>query len=373
MISKEDARYLLTLSPDARKEEIKRRAQLYKNYDSSVKTLMNSLYGALCEKNFYFYDSDIAESITMTGQFMVRMLGQNFQNALTKNYGKHDWWITSDTDSVYISFGPVVKKHCAGMTQEESIAWLCDFADGPMKKVVRISNDKACSILKAYDPSRFDADREVVGIRGVFIKKKMYALAISDMEGVRYHKPKMKIIGLQAKKKSTPEIFRDKMEEFFRIFLAEGDTNKAISFMSDVENEFFNSPIDKIAGNFGVSDLTSKIDTDEVHGYAAGTHINAKAAITHNRLIEKSEKARREIEPIKNGTKIRIIPLKMPNPAKQPVIAWVDEWPEYFTEIGLKECIDYDLQYKKAFKAPLDRIFAACGIDPDVSEQLDIF
>ncbi|AKE44858.1 DNA polymerase [Sinorhizobium phage phiM9] len=355
-----------------KKKDIKRLADLYDNYDKSIKTILNSCYGALAEKNFQFYDPDVAESITVTGQFMVRNLGKTFKTLLEKNYGPGQYWITSDTDSCYFTFKKVVEKNCSHMSEAETIEWLCKFADGPMKKVVAIANKKACEVLNAYDPDRFDADREAVFRRGVFIKKKMYALALSDMEGVRFKEPKLKIVGLQAKKKSTPSFFRDKMEKFFKMFL-NGDTEGSIQYMMKIESEFYDAPIDEIAGNVSVSDLTSKVNEESHTGYDRGTHINAKAAIVHNRLIDKDEQAKAYIEPITNGDKIRLLPLKLPNPVNDKVIAWKDEWPEYFDRIEMRKYIDWKTHFAKAFKGPLDRIYAACGINPDVSEELDMF
>jgi DNA polymerase elongation subunit (family B) len=353
-----------------KKKEIKRLADLYDNYDKSIKTILNSCYGALAEKNFQFYDPDVAESITVSGQFMVRNLGKTFKALLEKNYGPGHYWITSDTDSCYISFKIIVEKHCVGMTDAEKIDWLCNFADGPMKKVVKVANDTACKVLNAYDPERFDADREAIFRRGVFVKKKMYALALSDMEGVRFDKPKLKIVGLSAKKSSTPSFFRDKMKKFFELFL-NGEVEASIEYMSSIEREFKEAKIEEIASNASVSDLSSKVD-DSAKGYEKGTHINARAAIVHNMLIQKNEKARQYIEPIKNGDKVKMLPLKLPNNVNENVFAWVGEWPAYFDELGMRKYIDWDTHFFKAFKKPLDTIYTACGINPNVNE-LEIF
>ncbi|QNH71367.1 dNA polymerase [Rhizobium phage AF3] len=355
------------------KKRIGRLATLYDNYDKSVKTILNACYGALAEKNFHFYDPDVAESITVTGQFMVQNLGRTFQTVLEKNYGPGMYFLVADTDSNYLTFKTVVEKHCAGKTDEEKIEWLCKYADGPMKKVVKLANDRACDVLGAYDPERFDADREAIARRAVFIKKKMYAIALSDMEGVRFKKPKLKIVGLAAKKSSTPSFFRDKMKKFFELYL-DGDVEGSIQYMMQIEREFREAGIDEVASNASVSDLYSKTDEDSFKGYVQGTHINARAAIIYNKLISQNEKAREYLEPVKNGEKIKMLPLKLPNIAfNENVIAWKDEWPAYFDEIGIRKYIDWDTHFFKAFRKPLDVIYAACGINPHVLQELDIF
>ncbi|QIG68110.1 DNA polymerase family B protein [Rhizobium phage RHph_Y68] len=360
---------------EVKKKEIGKIANLWDNYDKSQKTILNSFYGALAEKNFHFYDPDMAEAITLTGQFMVRNLSNVFTKVLTKNYGSGRYIIANDTDSAYISFQNVVEKQFAdsGADEHERIEWLCKYADGPMKKVVAMANERGSGILNAYDPSRFEADREAVARRAVFLKKKMYAIALSDMEGVRYKKPKIKVVGLAAKKSSTPGFFRDKMKHFFELFL-NGQVQESIDYMSDIESKYREAPIDEIASNASVSDIISKADDDSFRGYGKGVHINARAAIVYNKMISKDEKARAYLEPIKNGEKIKMLPLRVPNPLmNENVVAWKDTWPEYYDRLKIKEYVDWNTHFFKAFSKPLDSIYNICGINPHVSKELDIF
>lgn len=370
----EELSRISSMDTEKKRKEVSRLAKLYDSYDKSIKTILNSCYGALAEKNFFFYDPDMAESITLTGQFMVRNLGETFVKLLTKNFGRGVYLLNQDTDSCYLTLKAAVEKQFGDrdVSDKEKVEWLCKFADGPMKKVVQIANDVANIRLGSYEPERFDADREAVCRRGVFIQKKMYALAISDMEGVHYEKPKLKIVGLQAKKKSTPAFFRSKMEIFFNILLGEGDKKKATDHVINVESEFRNSPLDEIAGNFSVSDISSKMDDSE-KGYVKGVHINARAAIVSNRVVESDEKARIYIEPIKNGDKIKMLPLRLPNPTKENIIAWKDEFPDIFRERKIDQYIDWTTHFQKAFMNPLKKIFIACQINPTRTEELDIF
>lgn len=368
--SKIDYQKKYEAAPDGEeKDEFDRLAKLFDNWDKSTKTILNSLYGAMAERNFYFYDPDVAESITLTGQYMVRNLGKTFDEVLTKNFGKAKYWITSDTDSCYFSLKNVVDARCGDKTDSEALDWLTRFSDETLKKVVRKANDIGCETLNAYEPERFDADREVIGRRGVFIKKKMYAISIVDLEGVRYETPHLKITGLSAKKSSTPLFFRDTMQEFFKIFL-DGNTRGAIDHIANVEEQFRNESYDNIAMNINVKENPSKVDEE---GYPLqGIHINQRAIATHNWLISKDEKASREIERLQPGDKVRMIKLKLPNRTRQKVIAWKDEFPDYFRQMGIDKAIDFEQSFHDNFKKKLDEILKACGVDPDVNE-LDIF
>ncbi|QIW87670.1 DNA polymerase [Agrobacterium phage OLIVR5] len=356
---------------DSKLDEVKRLASLFDNYDKSTKTLLNSLYGAMAEKNFYFYDPDVAESITLSGQYLVRNLGSTFTEVLTKNFGKANYWVASDTDSCYFSLLNVVKARCGDKTEAETLDWLATFSDTTLKKLIRKANDHACDMIGAYEPERFDADREVIGRRGVFSKKKAYAISIVDLEGVRYTEPHLKITGLAAKKSSTPMFFRDKMKKFFDVFLGEGDRNKSIDLIADVEEAFMFEPLDDIAMNINVKETPTKVD-EEGRPLDKGVHINQRAIATHNWMISKDEKAAREIEPLQPGDKVRFVKLRMPNVTGQPVIAWKDEFPQYFRDIGIDAAIDKKRMYEDNFEGKLDVIFKACGIDSKVND-LDLF
>ena len=48
--------------------------------------------------------------------------------------------------------------------------------------------------------------REVIADRGIYLAKKRYILNVLDNEGVRYAKPKLKSIGVEANKSSTPNL-----------------------------------------------------------------------------------------------------------------------------------------------------------------------
>lgn len=360
---------VLKLSYEEKVPEIKRLAAMYDNYDKSTKTLLNSLYGAMAEKNFYFYNPDVAESITLTGQYLVQNLGKTFDELLSKNFGKANYMVYGDTDSTYICFDRAVQQRCKGKSLQETIDWMCNFCDGQMKKVVRIANDHACEVTNAYDPSRFDADREAIAERGVFIKKKMYALSVWDNEKVRYEKPILKITGLSAKKASTPVFFREKMNEFFNVFLG-GDVDGAVRLMNNAEDEFRHRGVNAIAENINVKDLTLQ---EGQNYFDSSVHINRRSILTHNHMISIDPDARREIEPLKNGDKVKKLKLMKPNAARSDVIAWNDEWPEYFTRIGLLDAIDWKQAYKDNFENKLKIIFEACGIDFKVKEPLDLF
>ena len=57
-------------------------------------------------------------------------------------------------------------------------------------------------------------------------------LHVLDEEGIRYTKPKMKIMGIEAVKSSTPEVCRGKIKEAIDIMMTK-DNDTLIKFVAD--------------------------------------------------------------------------------------------------------------------------------------------
>lgn len=72
----------------------------YNLFQLAMKILINSLYGALAEKSFRFYDVRLAEAITSTGQVMIKYSGKILNEHVSKIIGKCvDVIAGGDTDS----------------------------------------------------------------------------------------------------------------------------------------------------------------------------------------------------------------------------------------------------------------------------------
>ena len=90
---------------------IERDIARYENQQMAIKILMNSLYGALGNKYFRYFDLRVAEAITLTGQTVIRWAEKHMNEFMSKIVGKQDDYVIAiDTDSVYVNFGPLVNK-----------------------------------------------------------------------------------------------------------------------------------------------------------------------------------------------------------------------------------------------------------------------
>ena len=208
--------------------------------------------------------------------------------------------------------------------------------------------------------------REVIADRGLWTAKKRYILNVHDNEGVRYAEPKLKIMGIEAIKSSTPAPCREALKEIFKVIMhsSESDVQKSIEHF----RQYFRTlePND-IAFPRGITNLTSFQDRNTI--YRKGTPIHARGGILYNKLIDDLSLGKR-YNKINNGEKIKFIYLRTPNPIKENVISFLDYLP---TEFGLNKYIDHETQFQKTFLDPIEPILDAIGWSSKEVSTLDEF
>ena len=82
------------------------------NIQMAKKISLNSAYGAIGNQYFRYYKLANAEGITLSGQVSIRWIENRMNGYLNKLLGTQDidYVVASDTDSIYINFGPLVDK-----------------------------------------------------------------------------------------------------------------------------------------------------------------------------------------------------------------------------------------------------------------------
>jgi DNA polymerase elongation subunit (family B) len=341
----------------------------HNNDQLARKVQLNSAYGALGNKYFRFFDVRIAEAVTKAGQLSIRWIETRINEYLNTMLETEDvdYVIAADTDSLYICLDELVKKVFGD--REVSDERIVDFLDRASADQIEPYISKCyldlADYMNVFEQKMF-MKREAIASKGVWTAKKRYALNVYDNEGVRYAEPKLKIMGMEAVKSSTPEVCREKIKDALKVIMngTEKDTQK---FIDDFKKEFKTLPAEEIAFPRGVNGI--KKYTDDGMTYIKHTPIHVKGSIIYNRLIAENG-LQNDYERIADGDKIKFLYLKSPNPVKDSVISIVNNLP---SEFGLNDFIDYDKQFVKAFLDPVKGILESVGWESEETSSLERF
>ena len=309
---------------------------------------------------------EIAEGITITGQFIIKWAEKHVNAFLNKTLKTDkDYVIAIDTDSVYVCLADLVNRVLPNADTTKTV----DFLDKVCQEIETNVLDVAFKELKencgAYK-QRISMKREGIANRGIWTAKKRYILNVWDNEGVRYAKPKLKIMGIEAIKSSTPAACRQAFKQLFDILIS-GTETETQKFIADFRNKFIALPAEEKAFPRGVSSVKEYQDSKTI--YKKGTPINSRASILYNHMLKQCE-VQNKYEAIKDGEKIKYIHLNPRNPLHEDVIGFYTILPP---EFGLHQYIDNDKQFEKAFLDPAKLILDAIGWKAEETASLEDF
>jgi len=355
---------LETISKRQRTEYIATTAQVARleTLQTAIKILMNSLYGAMGNKYFRYFDLRIASGITLTGQAVIKHAEKSvneYLNSFLKS--EKDRVIAMDTDSLYIGVKDVIDK----FKPNKPISFLDEFGSKAIEPMLEKAFDNFAKESNAYT-NRMVMKREAIADRGVWTAKKRYILNVHNNEGVQYAEPKIKVMGIEAVKSSTPQVCRKAMKEMFKIIVT-GDEEKTQEAIKLFKDHFKSLSPDEVAFPRGVTDMSKWACASTI--YEKGTPIHVRGSLLYNRQI-RNKGLEKKYEIIQNGDKIKFVYLMVPNVIQENVIAFPGHLPE---ELELHKYINYDLQFEKTFLAPIDIILNAIGWSAEPRADLQQF
>jgi len=306
---------------------------------------LNSLYGAILNPGCRFFDKRIGQSTTLTGRAIAHHMDAFVNETITGKYDHvGDAVIYGDTDSVYFSAYPILKKDIDAGNMEwnkETCIQLYDAISDQlneswprfMEQAFHVPRDNGL-IIKG--------GRELIADRGLFITKKRYAVNIFDLEGKRLDiegkQGKIKAMGLDLKRSDTPKVIQDFLMTLLVEVLAGAGREKIIEMIKAFKFDFKERPAWEKGSPKRVNNLTMYSKKEEREG-RANMPGHVRAGMNWNTM--KKMNSDNYSQTIIDGMKTIVCKLK-PNPLNWTSIGYpTDEMhlPQWFKELPFDDAL----------------------------------
>ena len=336
------------------------------NLQMAMKIALNSAYGAMGNQYFRYFDIRMAEGITTSGQLSIRWMANKlnaFLNKTLKSESK-DYVVAIDTDSIYLTLETLVEKTCEGKTDEQKIKFMDKVCEDVFQPFIDSGYQELADYMNAYS-QKMQMKREVLADKAIWTAKKRYVTNVHNSEGVQYAKPKIKVMGLEMVKSSTPAVIRDKLRDSIEVIL-QGNEKNLHKYVMEFRKEFDKLPIQEIAFPRGVNGMKQYAGSPI---YTKGTPIHVRGALLYNHYTKKMG-LDKKYQPIRDGDKIKFVYVQTPNPLQEDIIAFPQELPK---EFGLDSYIDYDKMFEKVFLDALQIVIESLGWNTQEQTSLEDF
>jgi DNA polymerase elongation subunit (family B) len=247
----------------------------------------------------------------------------------------------------------LVRATAQGKSKEEIVRFLDKSCKEVIEPFINKCYDELAQKMNAYS-NKMVMEREVIADVGVWTAKKRYMLNVHNSEGVQYDEPKMKIMGIETTRSSTPMVVRQKLKDAIKLVLT-GTEEQVIDFVANFKQEFKEYSPDQIAFPRGCNNINTYIDESTI--YRKSTPIAVKGALIYNHYLKKM-KLQSKYHKVNEGDKVKFLYLAVPNPFKDKVISFPGSAPK---EFELDEFADYDKQFSVSFLEPLKNILDKVG------------
>jgi DNA polymerase elongation subunit (family B) len=348
-------------------DKLRRDISKFNNIQMARKIQLNSAYGAIGNQYFRYYNLANAEAITLSGQVSIRWIENKMNTYLNKllKTDDYDYVIASDTDSIYLNLGPMVEAVFKERKKDgESIVRFLDkVCQVEFEKYIESSYQELSSYVNAYE-QKMVMKRENIANKGIWTAKKRYILNVWNSEGVQYEKPKLKMMGIEAVKSSTPAPCRSAIKEALNVIMS-GNESDVQDYIDKFRREFESMTPEEIAFPRGCNNIAKNSSPATIYGKGCPMHV--RGALLYNYWVKK-KKLTHKYPLIQEGEKVKYVMLNTPNKINENVVSFFQTLPP---ELGLNGSIDYDLQFTKSFLQPLQVILDTLGWDAEKTNTLE--
>lgn len=344
----------------------------------TIKILINSIYGYFGNKQSSLGDDDIARSITLTGQAVIKQSNE-FLIDFIKTHGKttdedvrkKSPIIYNDTDSSYVSIKQVVNNLNIKLKDEEG-----NITKEYYEIVQRIEDTLNTSIkewgsrvLRSKD-CRLAFKREAIADVGLFLQKKRYVIHVLDNEGIPCNK--FKYTGVEVVRTTMPKPVKPYVKKIIETMLITQSESKTNGVFAETYDIFKKLPIEDIAFVMGINGYEKYADVSNGFETVKGMPVHVKAAYYYNNLLERYG-ITNQYETLSSGDKVRYFYLKQPNKFGLSVIGY-----KYYLPKEFKDDLEPDREkmFEKIIYSVMDRFYETVGWklkSPAMTAQTDLF
>lgn len=342
----------------------------------TIKILINSLYGAFGSKTAPFGDDDIASSVTLTGQAIIKQ-----SNDIIRAFVKRDIpdisstelenvIVYNDTDSCYITLEPYMKRDLLVFSVDLKPTKECyDKVLGIetyLNSNINIWTKKALGASN----SRFTFKREKICEVGLFLQKKRYVTKIIDNEGKQ--EVKVKYTGVEVNRTSMPATIKPFAKRIIETMLTTQSRSETNKVLEEAYEAFKKLGPQDVSFVMGINNYTQLAKKCSGLAIGKGVPIHVKSAYLYNHFL-KEFKTGSKYEHIGSGDKVRYFYVQQPNKYKVETIGYKNDIPKEFEEIFK---VDYEKMFEKILFNSIERFYDNVNWNiykPSEAVRVDLF
>lgn len=334
----------------------------------TLKIFLNRIYGFFGNRHSPFYDVDLASSITLTGQACIKEANNIANNYIKKTYGiDTDCTIYNDTDSLYLSIHPILKKLNQPLAVKNKVTVEAHKVVDTLEETLNDGIQKwTTTELHSLD-SRLEFKREAICDVGIFLEKKRYILHVLDDEGIATSKTKY--VGVEVASTSIPKKVKVLIKQVVETMIRTKSQTETNHMFDKAYEEFKKLNIEDVAFPRGINKLEKYTAMATDLNTGKGTPCHVKAAIAYNYFLSKLNLTS-QYEQIRSGNKIKFF-YATTNPWRVQAVAFIDQYPAEFT---LQP--DYDKMFDKSVTAAVERLYNVVKwrvVPPTRARETDLF
>ena len=290
----------------------------YKSYDlfqHAFKILQNAMYGTFAKSGWRYTDGSLvcSAAITNSGQRLTQESITYLNDRINTELKTDKQHICiSDTDSMYIVLGDLLKHRYKDLTPENKNNYILEIAS-ELQEAANYNLNSMCREIFNINPDihYFQLKQEVIATSIIVTGKRRYAMYVTNKEGVAVEELDMK--GLELMKSNMNKLFKSFGEQFIKDILFSKDKAELDLDIINFYKKLKTTDPRQLGKPTGVKQINSYYMPPRAgeifSSFKTGAPSNTKAAVRYNDLL-KFKKLDTTYESVIEGDKIFIINLK---------------------------------------------------------------